>query len=630
MRQGFSLVEILISVAFIAVLTLVLVSTVTFSHNLRRTDQEKTQAALYAQGAIEATQQLARSQMVNGSWHPVVDAQQKWSLAAGTELLDNKFTRQITISDVRRATQQNGQVYGMIVESGGYIDPSTKKLTALISWAGADGPKQFILESYEQIHTANRWVQTDWNGGSGQDDWIATNRFYSKDSGIDVSIPGVVSLTAGLIDWTQASTTDTYDTAGNFDDEDVYEKDGKAYLVTVNNSSGSEFYILNVSDPHNVYLLGSLNIGSSVYSVVVRGNYAYIATGDNSKELQVVDISNSAAPQVVVSYNLPSNTDAQDIQVDENEVYIIQGVTIYAYHQVTPSSLQLDSSLTVSGGNTTQIYLAQHYLYVATESSSQELLIYNVTTPSSMYQIGRYDLPGSLKATDVFVLGSRAYITTQNNGSGNEFFALDVSSPGNPLLLGSYNVGETVHSLAVVGPYALLGTNFLDKELAVLDVSVPGSISYISGFNLSGLILGMSANCSVVYAATSSNTEEFFVISTGITDCDYATSGQLESSTYDSGSDQVLYNWISWSSLTPANTSIQFQIATSNQINGPWSYLGPDGTSATYYTVGAKEFINYAANKDKRYIRYKLYLTSQADLQTPILEEVRLSYSIYE
>src|SRR3989344_9541859 len=147
-RQGFSLIEILISVAFVAVLTLILVSTVTFSHNLRRTDQEKTQAALYAQGAVEAVQQLAWSRVVNGDWHPIIDATQQWSLAAGSELLDNKFTRQITIADVRRASQQNGQAYGAIVESGGFIDPSSKKLTAVITWAGADGPKQFTLESY--------------------------------------------------------------------------------------------------------------------------------------------------------------------------------------------------------------------------------------------------------------------------------------------------------------------------------------------------------------------------------------------------------------------------------------------------------------------------------------------------
>ena len=630
MRRGFSMIEILISIAFVSVLTLILVSVVTFSHNLRRTDQEKTQAALYAQGAVEAVRQLTWSKVLNGSWHPSIDASQQWSLVAGSELLDNKFTRSVEIGDVYRSSSQNGQVYGSITANGGFEDPSTKKITALISWPGADGPKQFTLESYVHRYAADRWVQTDWSAGPGQTDWSTTNKFFSKDSGADITIPGIVSLSAGFIDWTKASTTATYNTAGNFDDEDVYEKDGKAYLVTVNNSSGPEFYILNVTNPKSVSLISNKEIGSSVYSIVVRGNFAYIATSDNSKELQVLDISNSSAPNIVATYNLPSNTDATDVQVDENEVYVIQGTTIYAYHQNTPSSLQLDTSLTISGGNATKIYLAQHYLYVATESANAELLIYDVTTPSSMYQVGRYNVAGSLKATDVFVVGSRAYLATQNNGSGPEFYILDIGDPSTPQLLGSWEEGETIHAISIVNSYALIGSNFNNKELEVLDISVPGSISYISGFNLSGLILGMSANCSVVYAATSSNSEEFFIVSTGVTDCDYANAGQLESSTYDTGSDTVVYNWVSWSSHVPINTSIKVQLATSAAATGPWNYVGPDGTAATYYTVGAKEFINYASHKDQRYVRYKAYLISQADLQTPILEEVTISYSTYE
>ena len=73
------------------------------------------------------------------------------------------------------------------------------------------------------------------------------------------------------------------------------------------------------------------------------------------------------------------------------------------------------------------------------------------------------------------------------------------------------------------------------------------------------------------------------------------------------------------------------QIPTSipETMNGPWTYLGPDGTSSTYYSVAASEFINYNSHQNQRYFRYKLYLDNAAELQVPILEELTISYSIY-
>jgi hypothetical protein len=174
-----------------------------------------------------------------------------------------------------------------------------------------------------------------------------------------------------------------------------------------------------------------------------------------------------------------------------------------------------------------------------------------------------------------------------------------------------------------------LGTNFVDDELEVIDVSFPATISEVSTFDLNGFILGMSANCSIIYAATSGNQQEFFIISTGVTDCDYAESGTLESSTFDTGSNQVAYNWLAWDGLEPLNTNIRFQLATSNSPAGPWNFVGPDGSSSTYYTVAAQEFINYNHHLNQRYLRYKLFLNSQAELQAPVLEEVIISYTTY-
>ena len=625
--QGFSLLEILIAISFIAVAS-ILVFTISSSNNkLRKLNEEKTQALFYASQAVEVAKLIDWSSLAVGDYH-LQQSANTWALAAGSELLNNKYTRLINIGDVTRASSTNGQAYGPFNENG-FVDPDTKKLTVTMTWASQAGAnRQEVIESYLYRWQADRWSQTDWSGNSGQTDWSDPTKFFTKDSSVDVAIPGIATLVSGFLDWNQATTTDTFNTAGNFDDNDVYELNDLAYLVTEDNAYGDEFYVLNVADVYNVQQSSSLNIGFGVTAVVVKDKYAFLSTRSNSGELKVVQVTNPDSPAVRFTYNLPGNSDARDLVVNENELYIVQSDDLYAFSIVNPLSPVLLDSVDVDG-IVTEVFVSEDNVYLATEKDNKELQIVDITNPANLQVVGLYNLPGSLKGSDVNVQGNRAYISTQNNGSGREFFIFDISDPSNPQYIGDYEVGETVYSFGIVGPYALLGTNFLNEELVVIDVSFPATVSKVSGFDLSGHILGMSANCSTIYAATSSNQEEFFVISTQVADCGYAPSGTLESSTFDTGSDQVSYNWIAWTGSAPLNTSIRLQLASSNSIGGPWNFVGPDGTGSSYYTNASQEQINYNAHINQRYIRYKLFLDSSASFQAPILEEVIISYSEY-
>lgn len=626
-NKGFSLLEILIAISFIGVASLLVFNISSANNKLRKLNEEKTQALFYASQAIEIAKLIDWSALTPGDYHPQ-QSSSTWALAAGSELLANRYTRVMNLAEVRRASSTNGQVYGPF-DPNGLVDPDTRQLTVTMSWASqAGGNRQEVLESYLYRWRADRWRQTDWSGDSGQSDWSDPARFFVRDASVDVSIPGIATLQSGFLDWNQATTTDTFNTAGNFDDNDVYELNDIAYLVTEDNASGDELYILNVADIYNAQLLSSLDIGAGVTAVVVNGNYAFLSTRNNSGELRVVDVSNPSSPAIRFTYDVPGNSDARDLVVNDTELYIVQNDDIYTFSIVNPISPVLLDSVDVDG-IVTEVFVSEDNLYVATEEDDKELQIVDVTNPANLQVIGLYDLPGALKGTDVNVQGNRVYISTQNNGGGREFYIFDISDPSNPQFIGDYEAGETIYSFAIIGPYALLGTNFLNEELVVVDVSTPATVTQVSGFDLDGHILGMSANCSIIYAATSSNLEEFFIIYTQVADCGYAPSGTLESSTFDTASDQVAYNWIAWTGSAPLNTSIRFQLASSNNINGPWTFLGPDGSSSTYYTQAAQEHINYNAHLNQRYLRYRLFLDSTASFQAPILEEVVISYSVY-
>lgn len=108
----------------------------------------------------------------------------------------------------------------------------------------------------------------------------------------------------------------------------------------------------------------------------------------------------------------------------------------------------------------------------------------------------------------------------------------------------------------------------------------------------------------------------------------HALSGNLESSTFDTGSAATFYE-ISWAPESqPALAgpdSVKLQIATSNDEDGPWSYTGHDGTSGTYYTTGNKNI--HSTNNGKRYIRYKIFLETDDQYTTPTVSDVYFTFS---
>ena len=104
----------------------------------------------------------------------------------------------------------------------------------------------------------------------------------------------------------------------------------------------------------------------------------------------------------------------------------------------------------------------------------------------------------------------------------------------------------------------------------------------------------------------------------------YASNGSLVSSIYDTGSNQTTFTTLDWKPTSQvAETSIKFQIATDNDAStSTWNFVGPDGTSASYYDTPQTTITSSAA----RYIRYKAYLSTTDNTKTPVLTSVNINY----
>jgi hypothetical protein len=108
----------------------------------------------------------------------------------------------------------------------------------------------------------------------------------------------------------------------------------------------------------------------------------------------------------------------------------------------------------------------------------------------------------------------------------------------------------------------------------------------------------------------------------------FTASGDFISGLKDAnpGSSQtVTWDSLSWNISTPANTAIVFQIAASNNAAGPFNFVGPDGTSATFYTNSGAGLLG--AFDNNRYLKYKAYFSTTDPAQTPVLNDVTIVYS---
>jgi len=99
----------------------------------------------------------------------------------------------------------------------------------------------------------------------------------------------------------------------------------------------------------------------------------------------------------------------------------------------------------------------------------------------------------------------------------------------------------------------------------------------------------------------------------------------LESSTFDTGTTSNFYS-LNWTPLSQhSSTSIAFQFATSPSSTGPWNYLGPNGTSNTYYNSPGTAIST--ANNNTEYARYMAYLKTQIATVTPTINDVSFTFT---
>ncbi|MDP8238840.1 MAG: choice-of-anchor D domain-containing protein [Candidatus Hatepunaea meridiana] len=193
---------------------------------------------------------------------------------------------------------------------------------------------------------------------------------------------------------------------------------GFAYNVTVygdyaylaNGAQDNGFCVVDVSNPREPRLVGEIGQLDAVYSVAVRGDWAYAASGENG--LITIDITDPDDPQLVGSYDYDPLGIAMDIAVGGNYGYLANAdLGLRVVNITNPQQLQVAANYDTPGF-ARGIQILNNRAYVADELEG--LRVIDVSNLNDIGEIGFYNTPG--QASDLFLAGNYIYIADGDHG----------------------------------------------------------------------------------------------------------------------------------------------------------------------------------------------------------------------
>lgn len=188
----------------------------------------------------------------------------------------------------------------------------------------------------------------------------------------------------------------------------------------------------------------------------------------------------------------------------------------------------------------------------------------------------------------------------------------------------NYASGASVTFMATFGAPATL-TGGTQYALVMRPVSVPAGSGYFwirsSPSTYANGQRVLSADSGATWSVDLSRDYNFKAVMAGPYN---PASGDVVSGTKDSNPAAGLtpiWSTLSWTGTTPANTTLQFQVAGSNNPGGPFNFVGPDGTAGTFYTMSPGTL---GPLYNVRYAKCKAYLATANNAVTPALNDVTL------
>ncbi len=650
-QAGQMLVELILVMGLFALLIPALTEGFLSTRDGGAQQERRIAATAFLQEAKEAVRVVREAGWVNvqtnGTYHPVVSGA-SWALSANAETVAG-LIRSIVIEDGYRTSTGSGS----LVSQGDFIDPSTKKITFTVSWI-LPRPTTISNVTYLTRHDNISFTQTteaDFNAGT------VTNTSVTNTQGGEV----ILGAGGGGGDWcspTQSITT--YDLPKSGVANAITAIEGRVFAGTGENASGVSFADVEFTTAANPPQIVSSKTfdGYKTNAVFGESNFAYLATDSNSKEVVMIDLNQFSNPPTNTKYaevgsiNLPGNGSGDSVYVVNDKAYILDGTKFYIYTLTsdrTSATLQNSGGYTLSGtGKKIIVGGGGQYAYIVTNASTDQFEILDISNATNPTRASRITVGSSQTGVDLSVTSSEAvvYVAIAYSAGKSNIYKIDTTNKSSPVIgLGYSTSGMSPKAIAVVTGNRLIvvGTEGT-YQYQVLNTNTMAMCSATSGLAYNTGVNGISAvlqanGYAYSYIITGDASAELKLILGGAGGS-YVSSGTFESSIYNPGY-QTAFNGFSATVSQPSQTSVRMQVAVANQVSGSctgstYSYVGPEGDSDQYFTVGADPthiIASIPLLTSGSYVnpgqcfRYKTWFTSSDSAASPDLYDVTVNYS---
>ncbi len=252
MKQGFSVVEVVLAAALFVIVSAGLVGIILQGLDNNRVAEEQSAASQFASEGIEEVRSIKQqgfANLVNSTGTGVTNASSVWTFS-GSDNTFGKFTRVLKVEDVYRDGSGN------IVASGGTLDPQSKKITSTVTWNVIGNRNNSVVLIDYLTNWKKRGILVFGNGGTSSD--IMAYQIFDPDK-------------------------DTWSTAASVADVDIGSTNRAARAVKLYSSPirNEKILISRHFDGTNQYIYGQ------VYNGLTWGNVQLLSSFASDKFLDV-------------------------------------------------------------------------------------------------------------------------------------------------------------------------------------------------------------------------------------------------------------------------------------------------------------------------------------------------------
>ncbi|PIQ77518.1 hypothetical protein COV82_04100 [Candidatus Peregrinibacteria bacterium CG11_big_fil_rev_8_21_14_0_20_46_8] len=567
--------------------------------------EDRLRANAFGQQAMEAARAIRDYEWTNlpAGTHGLTDSNGYWELSGNSDLLDNYFTRTITVTD---------------------IDANTKNISVRVSWVpypGATDQIEFTGRLRDIV--SERWTQTveaDFSPGTA--DKIAV---------VDTNGGALELIRMG--NWTEASILTTYDFGGDADVNGLTVVDDRLFTVAKNNGADEEFTVFDLTQlgQANLPELGSVELSTVCNDVSVQGNYAYVSTEDGNEEIKIIDLTTY---QKVNGINLPGSNKTYGMQIENNMLYIGaersgSGEEFFAYDISDPlGAMTTPAGSTEIGERVSSVDIQGNYAYLATSHDSRELAIVRL---SDFLLVKSIDVEDDENMRSVIADGNSLYMGREGDTDNDikSLYIFDISTPEGTVPLQNSiklqnGLDEDITDMVQIDNRIFASVDNGSQEIAVILLN-PLSIESRFDLNQSTVSDTIALYENYILAGTRHNSETLQVLQGGEGGAQtYRTNGTFISTAHNSGSSSTTYGNLTWTASGTGSVSFQIRTASSEAELANATWVGPDGTSGTSFTSSGTA-ITTAPGAGTQWIQYQVTLSGDGT-QTPIIEDVSISY----